>query len=65
MAGALTTGAWPAAAGDGAEWREMPEDLRDAWEERAAIMEWDGGRARLEAERAAWGWLTDASGAVP
>jgi len=65
LAGALTTGAWPAAAGDGSEWREMPEDLRDAWEERAAIMEWDSGLARLEAERAAWGWLTDASGAVP
>jgi len=43
----------------------MPEDLRDAWDERAAIMEWDGGLARLEAEQAAWGWLTDASGAVP
>jgi len=65
MAGALTTGAWPAAAGDSSEWREMPEDLRDAWDERAAIMEWDGGLARLEAEQAAWGWLTDASGAVP
>ncbi len=41
MAGALTTGAWPAAAGDGAAWREMPEDLREAWAERITIM-WGG-----------------------
>jgi hypothetical protein len=64
MAGALTIGAGPAAV-EGPQALEMPEDLRNAWAERAAIMEWDGGLARLEAERAAWGWLTDASGAVP
>jgi Toprim domain len=58
MAGALRSGAWSAAAGDGAEVLEMPEDLRHAWEERAALMEWDGGLARPEAERAAWQWLT-------
>ena len=34
-----------------------PEDhaaLRDEFEERAAIMEFDGGLSREEAERAAW-----------
>lgn len=29
------------------------EDAREAWEERAAIMEYDGGMTRAEAERAA------------
>jgi DNA primase len=61
MAGALRIGAWSAAAGDGPKALEMPEDLRDTWEERAAIMQWDGGLARSEAERAAWRWLTDTS----
>jgi hypothetical protein len=34
-----------------------PEDLaalRDEYEERAAIMEFEGGLSRQEAERAAW-----------
>jgi hypothetical protein len=31
-----------------------PEDWRDAWEERAAIMEYDGGETREEAERRAY-----------
>jgi hypothetical protein len=53
-AGALTIGARPAAAIDGPEALERPENLRNAWEERAAMMEWDGGLARPEAERAAW-----------
>lgn len=30
-----------------------PEDARYAWEERAAIMEFDGGRSRADAERMA------------
>jgi hypothetical protein len=30
------------------------EDLREEFEERAAIMEYDGGMTRAEAERAAW-----------
>jgi DNA primase len=60
MAGALAIGAWPAAV-DGSEVVKVPEDLRDAWEERAAIMEWDGRLVRSEAERAAWRWLTDTS----
>jgi hypothetical protein len=59
LAGALTIDGWSAAAVDGSEALQMPEGLRDAWEERAAIMEWDGGLARPEAERAAWGRLTD------
>lgn len=29
-------------------------DLQDLWEERAAIMEWDGGLTRGDAEAAAW-----------
>jgi DNA primase len=58
MAGALRISAWSAAAGDGPEGLEIPEDLRNAWEERAAIMEWDGGLAHPVAEHAAWGCLT-------
>jgi hypothetical protein len=34
--------------------REDPEDTREAYEERAAIMEYDGGLGRDEAERLAW-----------
>ena len=34
--------------------RESEETLREAWEERAAIMEFDGGLSREEAERKAW-----------
>ena len=59
MAGALTMGGGPAAI-DGPEGLERPEDLRDAWGERAAIMECDGGLARSVAEYAAWRCLTDA-----
>lgn len=33
---------------------EESEALREAFEERAAIMEYDGGLSREEAERAAW-----------
>ena len=57
-AGALTIDGWSAAV-DGSEALQMPEGLRDAWEERAAIMEWDGGLARPVAEQAAWRCLTD------
>lgn len=32
----------------------MPPDLRERWEERAALMEYDGGLSRQEAERLAW-----------
>ncbi len=33
-------------------------DMREAWEERAAIMEFDGGLDRLTAEREAWRSIT-------
>ena len=44
-------GAWAAAAADGPAVQELPEDLRAAWEERAAIMAADGHLPRAEAER--------------
>ena len=40
------------------DWRsvlaEFPEDIRDAWEERAAIIEYDGREPRPTAERRAF-----------
>jgi hypothetical protein len=33
---------------------QWPEDLRDLWEERAAIIEYDGGEPRPVAERQAY-----------
>jgi hypothetical protein len=39
---------------DPAESSEAAEALREAWEERAAILEYDGGLTRDEAERVAW-----------
>lgn len=33
---------------------DWPESLREDFEERAAIMEHDGGMSRVEAEVAAW-----------
>jgi hypothetical protein len=42
-AGVLTVGAGPAAAAaEGAEGRESPADFRERWEERTAIMVYDG-----------------------
>jgi hypothetical protein len=32
----------------------VPEELREAWEERVAIIEADGKLPRAEAERLAW-----------
>ncbi len=52
MAGGLCLDAWPAAA-DGPERMTLPEDLREAWDERAAIMTADGGLPRAAAERLA------------
>jgi hypothetical protein len=41
-----------------ADWRnllaDLPEDLRDAYEERAALIEYDGGEKRRTAERRAF-----------
>ena len=61
VAGTLAVSAWPAAAADDSTRMEMPEELRESWEERAAIMECDGGLARPGAEHAAWRCLTDAA----
>lgn len=58
MAGALTIGAWSAAAAGSPEALAVPEDLREGWEERAAIMVYDGNLPRLEAERLAWATLS-------
>jgi hypothetical protein len=61
VAGTLAVRAWPAAAADDATRIEMPEELRESWAERAAIMECDGGLARSVAEHTAWRCLTDAA----
>jgi DNA primase len=58
MAGVLSIGGGPTAIAAPAG-LERPKALRDAWEERAAIMEWDGGLVRPVAEHAAWRCLTD------
>jgi hypothetical protein len=50
--GVLAVGAGPAAAGG--EAHVVPEDLREAWAERIAIMVADGGIPRTDAERLAW-----------
>jgi len=63
IAGVLNIGAWPAAEAAGAEGLAVPEDLREAWDERVAIMEADGGVPHAEAERLAWAGL-QAAGAV-
>ncbi|MCA9715502.1 MAG: hypothetical protein H6713_09200 [Myxococcales bacterium] len=39
--------------------RRWPDDWREAWEERAAIMEFDGGLPRARAELEAWRLLRD------
>lgn len=59
MAGTLTIGEAPVAL-PGPERLERTEELRDAWAERAAIMECDGGLVRPVAEHAAWCSLTEA-----
>jgi DNA primase len=53
-AGVLTVGAGRAAAAAGGEALAVPEHLREAWEERAAIMMKDGGLPPAAAERLAW-----------
>ncbi len=56
-------------AGRGAippDWRSVlarfPEDAREAWEERAAIIQYDGGEPRPTAERRAFECIVDAFG---
>jgi len=58
MAGTLTIGAWSAAADGDPGALAVPEDLREGWEERAAIMVYDGNLPRPEAERLAWAALS-------
>jgi DNA primase len=53
-AGVLRVGVLPAAAGDGPEGQEIPQDLQELWEERTAIMVYDGKLPHAEAARLAW-----------
>jgi len=62
MAGALTIGARSTAAVGSLEALAVPEDLRESWEERAAIMVYDGKLPHTEAERLAWASLRAAAG---
>jgi hypothetical protein len=54
VAGTLAVEAWCSPALTGAAKPTVPEDLREAWEERVAIMVADGGLPRADAERLAW-----------
>jgi hypothetical protein len=57
-AGVLAVEGGPAAAGmGGAAAPEIPEELQERWQERAAIIAADSHVARAEAERLAWAWL--------
>jgi hypothetical protein len=62
-AGVLCVEERPEAARQHAECLEMPEEVREACAERAAIMMADGGVPCADAERLAWEWL-QASGAA-
>ena len=53
-AGVLCVGERPEAVRQHAERLEMPEEVREAWAERVAIMVTDGGLRREEAARLAW-----------
>ena len=57
VAGVLTVGDWPETLR--VEW---PAECRELWEERVAIVEYDGGLARPEAERVAWECLLPQEG---
>jgi hypothetical protein len=56
-AGVLAVDAWPAGAGERPAEFEVPEDLREIWEERTSIMVYDGHVPRAAAERLAWAGL--------
>jgi hypothetical protein len=56
-AGVLRVNASPVAARQDPASLEVPEDRREAWAERVAIMVTDGGVRREEAERLAWAGL--------
>ena len=63
-AGVLAVGVGPSAAAAGGEGLAVPQNLREFWAERVAIMVIDGGLPREEAERLAWAGL-QAPGAAP
>ncbi len=54
VAGVLTLSGTPPAGATGAAVLAVPEGYREQWEERAAIMEWEGQLSRAVAERLAW-----------
>ena len=56
-AGVLCVGERPEAVRQHAKCLEMPEEVREVWTERVAIMVTDGGLRREEAERLAWAGL--------
>ena len=56
-AGVLRVNASPVAARQDPASLEVPEDRREAWAERVAIMVTDGGVRREDAERLAWAGL--------
>jgi hypothetical protein len=57
VAGTLTVGTGSPSPGVGAAMPVVSEDLQEAWDERRAIMEVDGGMSRAEAECLAWAAL--------
>jgi DNA primase len=59
-AGVLRVNASPVAARQDPASLEVPEDRREAWAERVAIMVTDGGVRREDAERLAWAGLQGA-----
>ena len=57
-AGVLALGGEPAAAGmEGTAVPQLPENLQELWQERAAIIAADGHLPPVEAERLAWACL--------
>ncbi len=58
VAGVLTLSGTPPAGATGAAALAVPEGYREQWEERAAIMEWDGRLSRAAAECLAWAALS-------
>ena len=61
VAGVLRLGAGPG-VGESPEVREIPKELQELWQERAAIIAYDGQLPRAEAERLAWASLQAAGG---
>ena len=49
MEGVLAVDTWPTAKGQPPEGLEIPEDCREAWDERVAIMMVEGGLSGAEA----------------